>query len=99
MAPIPGIVARIDQSGFGVGSMTLGGEVTVEAWVYHSGVFDSWVHLMEMAANSVNSFDSMRFCLSESNSGKPSIEVWRGPRQAILTAFDPIPQETWTHVA
>ena len=95
------MAAKLGNSGFSAPDITQSGDITVEGWVY-GWTFDPWCRLVEMYSRSylgVNSTDAMAFCFSYNTTRRPFMEIWKGPTQYVLTAPDPIPLNTWTHVA
>ena len=93
------MAATLNNSGFTTANITMGGNVTVEGWVYHTGAWDSWTRMVEMTYTTFDLSNSMNFVLSSGSTGKPFMEIWAGSTQSTLTAPNAIPLNTWTHVA
>ncbi|MEI6343427.1 MAG: LamG-like jellyroll fold domain-containing protein, partial [Verrucomicrobiota bacterium] len=89
----------LNNSGFTTANITMGGNVTVEGWVYHTGAWDQWTRMVEMAHTTFDWSNAMNFTLSSGSTGKPFMEIWAGSTQSTLTAPNAIPLNTWTHVA
>ena len=89
----------LNNSGFTTANITMGGNVTVEGWVYHTGAWDQWTRMVEMAHTTFDQSNAMNFTLSYGSTGKPFMEIWAGSTQSTLTAPNAIPLNTWTHVA
>lgn len=71
------------------------GDFTIEAWVFPRA-YNYWSRILDFGNGAPS--DNVLLGLSEQNSGKPSLHVFRGMDQ-FVTAPAPVPTNQWVHLA
>jgi hypothetical protein len=78
-------------------ALTLGGDMTVEAWVYADGAPGTWSRVVDLGNGQANGNLVLGF---ESNTGRLFFEAYNGGTSlGRVTATEALPTGSWQHVA
>jgi hypothetical protein len=93
-----GLSLERDVDYIDVGNNTLFGDsdFTIESWVYPRS-FESWSRILDFGNGA--GVDNVLFALTEGNSGRPNLSIYRAGVGNGLTANEALPLNRWTHVA
>ncbi|MCX5692091.1 MAG: LamG domain-containing protein [Candidatus Omnitrophica bacterium] len=81
----------VDVAGF-----TIGGILTVEAWVYNRNVYANWARVMDFG----NGTPSDNLLIANyGTTGRLAADGFTGTSEAMVITDDVFPQNTWVHVA